>query len=362
MMFDSQDYYYLYISHFYPETGEFALSGGIFINQGYGHFALPYQDLHESESAAAHELTHACLSHLPLPLWLNEGIAKTMEHAITNSDPLHITHEVLEQHKIFWKSDNIQQFWSGASFFRPDEGNKLSYHLARLAVKSISHDYERFKQFVLTAHARDAGENAAETCLGGSLGGLISQLLGEGEWTPAPESQINKQNTTKKSRKESNRKQQNKQRNHSKKRHVVPKTKHRGKQHAQTSKKRVVQESKWYNTVLKTIVTLGFIGIIIGLPFVWYAEPFEVTGQYKGKISGLYQRQTRYGSPTRFLITLENGKIVAVNPSQMGVFQRGRRVIVEESVSKYFRRHHYMFVRYDDPSPDVIVEEIPLDQ
>lgn len=362
MMFDSQDYYYLYISHFYPETGEFSFSGGICIHQGYEHFVFPHQELSESEIVAAHELTHACLGHLSLPLWLNEGIAKTMEHAITNSAPLQVNHEILEQHKAFWKNGNIQQFWSGASFFRPDEGNKLSYHLARLAVKALSHDYERFKKFVLTAQADDGGETAAKACLGGSLAGLISQLLGEGDWAPALENLTNRRNTSKKSRQAPDKQQRKQQQTQSKKRRTDPKPLHRKIRRTQSQNRRIVQESTWYNTLFTTIMVVGFVGIIIGLPFVWYAEPFKVTGEYKGKVTGLYQRQTRYGSPTQFQITLENGKIVNVNPANMGVFQRGRPVIVRESVSKYFRRTHYVFVRYDDPPLDTIVEDIPLDE
>jgi hypothetical protein len=143
---------------------------------------------------------------------------------------------------------------------------------------------------------------------------------------------------------------------------MIRKTRRQKNWHTQAPKKRVIQESKWYKTFFTVIMTVGFIGLIIGLLFVWYTDPFEVTGEYKGKISGLYQRQTRYGSPTRFQITLENGKIVDVNPAKMGVFQMGQRVIVKEYVSKYFRRNHYVFVRYDDPPPDTIVEDIPLDE
>ena len=42
MIFRTLDQYYSYISYFYPEEGEFATSGGIYVNRGYGHFALPH--------------------------------------------------------------------------------------------------------------------------------------------------------------------------------------------------------------------------------------------------------------------------------------------------------------------------------
>lgn len=52
----------------------FGLSSGMYINDGYGHFVFPSQELEYAESTAVHELTHACLDHLPIPLWLNEGL------------------------------------------------------------------------------------------------------------------------------------------------------------------------------------------------------------------------------------------------------------------------------------------------
>ncbi len=183
---DSDDQYYPYISYFYPEHGEFAFSGGICIHAGYDHFVFPACEIDVAESTAAHELTHACLQHLPIPLWLNEGIAKTVEEAISSTAPLRIDREIIAEHQGFWENGMIQEFWSGKSFFRPDEGNRLSYHLAQMAVKTLSHDVEVFREFVLQAHRNDGGEAAAQECFGNTLGALIEQFLGEGDWTPMP--------------------------------------------------------------------------------------------------------------------------------------------------------------------------------
>ena len=61
----------------------------------------------------------------------------------------------------FWGADEIQQFWSGKSFLRPDDGNMLSYDLARILVDQLSADWPRFATFVNDANLEDAGAGAA---------------------------------------------------------------------------------------------------------------------------------------------------------------------------------------------------------
>ena len=186
IVFDSKDQYYSYISYFYPEEGEFSGSAGIYLNRGYGHFALTSTSIDMNEIVVAHELTHACLDHLPLPLWLNEGITQIMEDKISRSGRFVADSEIMDQHRKFWGNEEIQQFWSGRSFYRPDEGNELSYHLARLVVGAISHNYDAFKEFVISANYHDGGEAAAQEVFGGSLGSVMEQFLGPGTWAPTP--------------------------------------------------------------------------------------------------------------------------------------------------------------------------------
>ncbi len=88
IVFNDIDDYYSYISYYYPEDGVFGLSSGVYLNNGYGHFVFPHQDVTYAESITAHEMTHSLLSHLPIPLWLNEGMAVTIEDMITGSAPL----------------------------------------------------------------------------------------------------------------------------------------------------------------------------------------------------------------------------------------------------------------------------------
>lgn len=187
LVFDDIDHYYAYLSYFYEADGVYGQSSGIYLNKGYGHFALPHQDLTYVESVTAHEMTHALLSHLPIPVWLNEGMAVAIEDLLTGSAPLRMDSELMARHQAFWNKETIQEFWSGDAFHRPDEGQALSYHLAQMAVNSLSHDYDTFKAFVNRAHFGDGGEAAANEVYEGSLGDLISQYFGEGEWVPDPE-------------------------------------------------------------------------------------------------------------------------------------------------------------------------------
>src|SRR5690606_6830075 len=77
VVFASQDSYYAYLEHYGPRGDGRALSSGVFLDAGYGHFASWHDGLDELEPVVAHELTHALLRHLDLPVWLNEGLART---------------------------------------------------------------------------------------------------------------------------------------------------------------------------------------------------------------------------------------------------------------------------------------------
>jgi len=187
LMFDDIDLYYSYLSYFYPENGEYSLSSGVYLNDGYGHFAFPCQELIYAESIAAHEMTHALVSHLPIPAWLNEGLAVNIENTITGSYPFAMDNEMYSRHKLFWGEEEIQKFWAGDIFHEVGEGNELAYYLAQYVVRSLSNDYGSFKAFVNKANYADGGELAAIEVYGGSLGEIIGQYFGEGRWSPAPD-------------------------------------------------------------------------------------------------------------------------------------------------------------------------------
>ena len=191
IVFDDDESYYRYVAHYYPEAGEFAASSGMYIDRGCGHFVTVKADLRSVEPVIAHELTHACLRHLPIPAWLNEGLAVNTEFRLcppaqgpANPRQLH------GRHRKFWGAGEIQEFWSGKSFLRADEGNELSYDLARILVSQFAADWETFRRFALAADLSDGAAAAAERHLGIDLGAAVCAVLerdSDPSWSPRPE-------------------------------------------------------------------------------------------------------------------------------------------------------------------------------
>lgn len=182
VLFDDEQAYYRYVSHYYPQAGEFAFSGGMCIHEGCVHFVSVKHEQHALEPVIAHETTHALLTHLPLPLWLNEGLAVNTERQVSPplAGPRHADvspQQMHRRHRAFWGADEIQQFWSGESFARADQGNELSYDLARILVEQFAADWPRFAPFVNAARSDDGGDAAARQHLGLSLGEALAALL-----------------------------------------------------------------------------------------------------------------------------------------------------------------------------------------
>jgi hypothetical protein len=190
IVFDDQETYYRYASQFYPEHGEFAFSSGMHLSRDCSHFITTKADLRTIEPVIAHEMTHACVQHLPLPLWLNEGLAVNTEHRLVGpGSPLYAPQQMHAKHQAFWGEAEIQEFWSGDSYRRTDDGNMLSYDLGRILVEHLSGDWARFRDFVLNASYEDAGAASARDRLGIELGAMVAAVLegGEGaDWSPNP--------------------------------------------------------------------------------------------------------------------------------------------------------------------------------
>lgn len=191
LVFDDIDQYYDYVGNYYPKEGTFAMSSGMFIQHGYGHFVFVASMLDAMESTIAHELTHCLLAPLPIPAWLNEGTAVNMEHQLVPHyvDPRHrssVLKESVRERREFWNATTIQEFWSGKSYLRPDKGSGLSYDLGAELTRLIARDYDRYRTFMNAAHCDDAGAAAAESILGFTLGDLAGAVLGDGDWEPDP--------------------------------------------------------------------------------------------------------------------------------------------------------------------------------
>lgn len=182
VVFDDHDTYYRYAANHYPEDGEFALSSGMFLSSGCSHFVTVKDQLDTIEPVIVHELTHALLGHLHIPLWLNEGLAVNTEHRFYPPSSGshrggHDARHLHARHQHFWGPAEIQQFWSGDSFSRPDEGNELSYDLARILTAQFAADWSRFRAFANMADSVDGGAAAAREHLDLKLGQAVCALL-----------------------------------------------------------------------------------------------------------------------------------------------------------------------------------------
>jgi len=191
LVFDDEEDYYEYVTLYYPEEGEFAFSGGMFINAGCPHFVVRRADLSLIEPTIAHELTHSAVNHLRLPRWLDEGLAVNTEERLTRPMPrLHTPAQMRRKHLAYWGEEQIQQFWSGHSFFRSDDGNMLSYDLARTLVAQMGRDWHAFTRFVASARHQDGGLAAAREVLKVDLTAFVCGVLDrepDPAWAPDPD-------------------------------------------------------------------------------------------------------------------------------------------------------------------------------
>lgn len=203
MLLSDEDDYYQYLSQF-CDRDTIPGSLGFHVERGLPHIVVKLTTELEAAQTLAHELTHSCLVHLPIPLWLNEGIAMRLQRvtagafaprshegatsslwaAMINWVPPLMWDELAERQYAFWNERNIQSFWAGTSFSDFQESVDLSYNLAEVLVTLLGENREEFLQFVGRAHYDDAGQTAALDSLGLSLGDAAATFLGDGNWRP----------------------------------------------------------------------------------------------------------------------------------------------------------------------------------
>ena len=190
LRFTDTDDYFAYISHFYPD-GEHASSGGVCLQGGYVHIA--YQEAYTMDierQIIAHEMAHNLLAHLPLPRWLNEALARAFEYDLSGHRPPPLNDDLIDEHRAYWNAETIQKFWIGRSF-GDVEGQNVSYSLAQILLAIIHREVkptpEAFRRFVKQSDWNDAGEAAAREQLECGLGEIAAVFLGDGDWTPKPD-------------------------------------------------------------------------------------------------------------------------------------------------------------------------------
>jgi len=177
---DSQEKYYTYASYFDKEEGEMRAYSGVFIATGYPHIVTLHTKLQLPFFTITHELVHAALGHLSLPLWANEGVAVAIA---VEGGMRWVQWEQGQDY--WWKGDRIQTFWSGEAFHRSESAD-VAYRLAYLLIRQIARN-KGFEEFIRHAGEEDSGAAAAREHLGMSLGKALSSLLGERDWEPQPE-------------------------------------------------------------------------------------------------------------------------------------------------------------------------------
>ena len=182
LLFADHDRYLEYISYFFRE-GEHPASWGVFLRWGYAHIALAGASTWFGEQVIVHELVHNLLCHLPLPRWLNEGLATSLECRIARQ-LFDLNADLIDRHRAHWNATNIQSFWAGTSFGVPGDDCELSYSLGQILATLLSEKGPSFISFVKHAEWKDGGQAAAERFLGQDLGEAAAGFLGPGNWSP----------------------------------------------------------------------------------------------------------------------------------------------------------------------------------
>lgn len=188
-IFWGYDAYYAHIGDYYAD-GEYGGSSGIHMRNCYDHIAIAQVPRTEIYPALAHELTHAVLSHVQMPIWLEEGLTQVFEHDLGNK-PFVLSPEEVGEQKAFWRQAGLDQFWSGTGFSSPGDVQKYSYQLAEILMRLLLLDYQprwfgfdksptrTLMTFLQTARCDDHGEAAAREVLGLSLADIAAKSLGQ---------------------------------------------------------------------------------------------------------------------------------------------------------------------------------------
>ena len=185
LLFENAESYDDYVT---PFGGNYVPSAGMCLREGYVHVAVHPGQLDRVRQTLLHELTHACLSHLSLPLWLEEGVTQLAEEAtIPDWGRFRLDTKTAADLREYWRTNGLCHFWWGSGFHADDEAQTHSYRLAEILFRILATDHQRaLPEFVRHANHADAGESAARDILGEGLAKLAAQFLGPGPWDPIP--------------------------------------------------------------------------------------------------------------------------------------------------------------------------------
>jgi tetratricopeptide (TPR) repeat protein len=155
------------------------------VHEGYPHFVA--RSGGGLEATIVHELTHACLASLRLPLWVEEGVTQLVEQEVEGEPgPLAEPRRLLRL-RGYWRRKGLHDFWHGAGFRRAGRAQPASYNLALvLAHKLLERDRDLYRRFLLAARREDCGDSALREVFHLAAGDLAASFLGEGDWKPVP--------------------------------------------------------------------------------------------------------------------------------------------------------------------------------
>jgi hypothetical protein len=157
-------------------------SSGICVHD-HGEIHVAIQSLSGIKEVLPHELAHAHVGNLPLPTWLNEGIAQM----VARRWKYDFTAELGSNARLFWRTRGLDRLWSGEAFGVPRVGEEtiFAYIFSELLVKEIRSLGEGdFRRFLLIAQREDCGEAGCKEVYGFGLKVWAQRLLGAGKWDP----------------------------------------------------------------------------------------------------------------------------------------------------------------------------------
>ena len=156
--------YYSFISAYHGDEGEYATSGGVYVNLGPEAFpfvAFPTQPRDGSSRCDRARANPPRPQAVASPHLDRRGVHADDGGACHGSFRFSCQSRVLDRHRERWEQSGLERFWSGESFHSPHENEQeLAYHLSQLVVRSSLS--ERAPQFFAFAKACRDAESTAE--------------------------------------------------------------------------------------------------------------------------------------------------------------------------------------------------------
>jgi tetratricopeptide (TPR) repeat protein len=181
--------YHDYLSAGFPDSEKIPSLGMCFRNaKDYVHVAIVGYTWPDLQKTVLHELTHSCLSHLTLPLWLEEGVTQLAEEeGVPSWSRFSLDAAQAKELREFWRANGLREFWWESGFQAMDEVQSYSYQLAQVLFRLLLSDHRpKIADLLRHADGADAGDAAAREFLGISVADLAAKFLGEGDWKPFP--------------------------------------------------------------------------------------------------------------------------------------------------------------------------------